>query len=480
MVAGTGSTRRSTRLMLGVVVVAILISVLNQTFTNVVVPDIRQDFGVSQGQAGWVITGYLLVFAVGIPLYGRIADLYSLRRVFSTGLVVLAAGSLLCGFAPTLPLLVVGRIIQAVGAAAIPAIGFASIAKTLPSGERGGALGLLSASVGAGAAIGPVLGGAAAGLTGWQVLFYLTAVFCVILIPAALRVLPGPTKGAEGKKGAGRLMAAIHRFDVPGGLSLALAAGFALFAVTEGQVMGFGSPVVWTSFGLAALGSVGFVWRVRRAPEPFVSPALFKNAGFLAGAGVGFFMMFCNLGSLVLAPLMLSEINDLSAGQIGLVLAPGAAAVAILSPFAGRLSDRLGPRTIIIPGLVVVLVSTLLLATFGAGASSVIVAACILGQGLGFAAINSPNANAVTAVLPPAQSGVGLGIYQMLFFLGGGFGPAVAATFLGLRQDTGSGPLIPAFDGSAWAYSDSFLLLAGASVIALFSASRIGTRKKAA
>jgi MFS family permease len=97
-------------------VTAILISVLNQTFVNVVVPDIQDAYGATQGQVGWVITGYLLVFAVGIPLYGRIADLYSLRRTFAVGLAFLAAGSIACALAPSLPLLVAGRVLQAVGA----------------------------------------------------------------------------------------------------------------------------------------------------------------------------------------------------------------------------------------------------------------------------------------------------------------------------------------------------------------------------
>ena len=187
----TAAKGAGTRFLLAVVVSAILVSVLNQTFTNVVVPDIQDDFGASRGQTGWVITGYLLVFAVGIPLYGRIADLYSLRLVFSVGLVVLAAGSLVCALAPTLPVLVAGRIVQAVGASAIPALGFAAVAKAMPPGERGAALGLLSSSVGAGAAVGPVAGGAIAGLAGWHVLFYLTLVLSLALAPAALRVLPG-------------------------------------------------------------------------------------------------------------------------------------------------------------------------------------------------------------------------------------------------------------------------------------------------
>ncbi len=458
---------RSTRLLLAVVVTAILVSALNQTFVNVVVPDIREDFGVSQGQAGWVITGYLLVFAVGVPLYGRVADLYSLRRVFSIGLVLLAAGSLLCALAPTLPLLVAGRVVQAAGASAIPALGFAAVARALPSGERGTALGLLSSSTGIGAAVGPVVGGAVASLIGWHALFYATLVLSLLLAPGALRVLPGASENGGAPSG---LWDAVHRFDVPGGLALALAVGLALFGVTEGQVEGFGSPVVWISFGLSVAAALFFFRRIRSTEEPFVSPEFFRNRAFLATAGVGFFMMFAVLGSLVLAPLMLSEVNGLSAAGIGLVLAPGAVLVAFLSPLTGGLSDRLGPRVLEQSGLVVILLSTIFISSVAPGSPPTVTAVGILGQSLGFAAVNSPNANAAATALPRSGSGVGLGIYQMLFFLGGGFGPAIGAAFLGLRQQAGAGALNPLYAMEAAPFSDAFLLLAFSLVVA-FAAS---------
>ena len=470
------SARTSTRLLLAVVVTAILISVLNQTFVNVVVPDIRDAYGATQGQVGWVITGYLLVFAVGIPLYGRVADLYSLRRTFAVGLAFLAAGSIACALAPSLPLLVAGRVLQAVGAAAIPALGFASVAKALPPGERGTALGLLSSSVGIGAAIGPVVGGAVAGFTGWQVLFYATMVFALVLVPLALRVLPGAPEDDGAPPG---FLAAMHHFDVPGGLALALSAGLALFGVTEGQVAGFGSPASWGSFLLSAVAVAYFVRRIAVAEHPFVSPGLFGNGAFLATAGVGFFMMFCNVASLVLSPLLLSDANGLSSAGIGLVLAPGAVAVAFLSPIAGRLSDRFGPRLLVRSGLATIALSTFFVAAFAAGGSVVLVALGILGQGLGFAAANSPNANAATNVLSRAESGVGLGIYQMLFFLGGGFGTAIGATFLAFREEADAGPLNPLHVGEAAPFSDAFMLLTFAAVVALVISLGLPNGKKA-
>ena len=475
--AATTQEERSgdTRLLLVVVVTAILVSVLNQTFVNVVVPDIQNDYGVTQGQVGWVITGYLLVFAVGIPLYGRIADLYSLRRTFAVGLAVLALGSLFCALAPTLPLLVAGRIVQGIGAAAIPALGFAAVAKSLPPGERGTALGLLSASVGAGAAIGPVFGGLVAGFLGWHILFLLTVVLSVGLIPGALRALPGSSKTERTG-----YMEAIQRFDVPGGLSLALGAGFALLGVTEGQVNGFQSPISWGSFILSALLAVFFVWRTRTASVPFVSPELFRNRAFLCTAAVGFFMMFANIGSLVLSPLLLSEENGLPAAGIGLVLAPGAIVVAMLSPFAGRLSDRVGPRALVRVGLAIMLVSTFFISAFAAGAPALWATAGLFGLGLGFAAVNSPNANAATATLTPEESGVGLGIYQMIFFLGGGFGPAVAATFLAFRNEVGADAINPLYALDAASYSDAFLLVSAATIVAFVASFglRSTTRKE--
>jgi DHA2 family florfenicol/chloramphenicol resistance protein-like MFS transporter len=164
---------------------------------------------------------------------------------------------------------------------------------------------------------------------------------------------------------------------------------------------------------------------------------------------------------------MLSEVDHLSAAGIGLVLAPGAVIVAVLSPFAGRLSDRFGPRLLVRTGLILVLISTCFLSTVAAGASPILVAAGLAGQGLGFTAITSPNANAAASSLPASESGVGLGIYQMLFFLGGGFGPAIGATFLAFREQAASGALNPLYIQDVAPFSDAFLLLACSVVVAL-------------
>src|SRR3712207_3933290 len=284
--ARSGSPKTSKRFLLLLLCCAVVIAVMNSSMVNVAVPVIQQDFGVSEAQVGWVITSYLLTYAVGIPLYGRAADVFSLRRAFSLGLVGFAIGSLLCIVAPNLPLLVFGRVVQAIGAAAIPALATASVAKVLAPGERGTALGLIVSSVGVGAAIGPVVGGALQQVAGWHSLFYATLALTLLLLPGAFYALPETRSTGE------------RSFDVPGGVLLGSAAGLFLFGITQGQVAGFASISSWGSFAGAVLAAVGFAWRITGAAHPFVSPVLFKNRGYVAAVIVGYFSMLVNVSCL--------------------------------------------------------------------------------------------------------------------------------------------------------------------------------------
>jgi DHA2 family metal-tetracycline-proton antiporter-like MFS transporter len=460
--------RVSTRLLLLVLISAVFVAVLNTSMVNVVVPVIKTEFGASEAQVGWVITSYLLVYAVGIPLYGRVSDLFSLRTTFTLGLLTFAIGSLVCALAPNLLFLVFGRIVQAAGGASIPALANASVAKFLPPGQRGSALGLIVSSVGIGAATGPVVGGFVESFAGWQALFYGTLSLTLFLILGAWFVLPHTTPTGE------------HWFDLLGGILFGLAAGLFLFGITQGQVAGFASATSWGSFIGSALAAVLFAWRITSAAHPFVSPELFKNTAFVAAVLIGFFTMLTNVSCLVSIPLLISQVNRLSSEAAGLVLAPGAIALAILSPLAGRFSDRVGVRTPIFSGLIIMLLSVLFLSTFAAGSTPPVVAMGMLGIGVGFACVNSPSTNAAATALPGEEIGVGLGIYQGMFFLGGGTGPAIVGAFLAARREAGAQALDPFYALDAAPFSDAFLLLILALLLAFaafFGLSR-GTKEK--
>jgi DHA2 family metal-tetracycline-proton antiporter-like MFS transporter/DHA2 family florfenicol/chloramphenicol resistance protein-like MFS transporter len=280
----------------------------------------------------------------------------------------------------------------------------------------------------------------------------------LLLIPFSLRVLPDGA--GEGERS----------FDLGGGMLLGVGAGLFLFGVTQGQVMGFTSVSAWGSFFWAALSATVFARRIARVPHPFVSPELFENKAYVAAVVVGFLSMFANISMFVFVPLLVVEANGLSPGAAGLVLTPGAVAMAILSPLAGRLSDRIGVKIPILAGLAVMGLSIFLVSAFGAGASPVVVSLGMLGSGVGFALANPPTTNAAAGALPAKEVGAGLGIFQGLFFLGGATGPALVGAFLAARREAGAGALNPLYTFQAAPFSDAFLAIAVAVIIALLAA----------
>jgi MFS transporter, DHA2 family, metal-tetracycline-proton antiporter len=448
----------SNRLFLPVLVSAVFVTVMTAMMVNVVLPAISNDFGVSEAGVGWVVTGFMLVMAIGIPLYGRISDFFSLRRLFSLALLLYAAGSLFCALSPNLAVLVFGRIVQATGNAAIPSLSTVAVARMLPSGERGGALGLIAFGIGVGTATGPLLGGVVEQFAGWHALFYGTLFLSLLLIPGALYALPEGAPGGE------------RHFDLAGAILLVSGTGLLLFGVTQGQVAGFASLSSWGSFLGAALAGSGFVWRITNAPHPFVSPALFENRAYVAAAIVGSFSYLADISMFIFIPLLVVEVNGLVPVEAGLVLTPAAIAFAALSPLTGRLSDRLGVRLPVLSGLVVMGLSVFFISTFGAEASVVVVSAGMLGVSTGFALVGPPATNAAANALPEEEVGVGLGVFQGLFFLGGAAGPAVIGAFLAARKEAGSGAINPFYALNAAPFSDAFLAIVLVLILALAAA----------
>ena len=185
--------------------------------------------------------------------------------------------------------------------------------------------------------------------------------------------------------------------------------------------------------------------------------------------------MFGYLGTILLVPLLVATVNGLGVGQVGLVLLPGALAVALLSSPAGRLSDRLGPRRLVGIGLGILAAAALTLST-AAGGSAVALSAVTFALGVGLASITSPLINAVAAAVPSEHAGVGLGLYQGAFFLGGGTGAAVLGTVLAARTSAGSGSWNPLHDGAGGAFSDALLVVGGVLVVAILLSRRLPGR----
>ncbi len=438
---------------LAVVCAAVFFSVLNGTMINVALPIIGRDLNIEPARLGWILTGYLLVFGVSVPFYGRLADRYGARRLFVLGLWVYAGASLLSALAGSYGTLMAARLLQACGAAAIPGLGMALVSGVYPGERRGSAMGVVSAAVGTGAAIGPTIGGLVSGRFGWNYLFLLSAL-AGLLIPFALKVLP--FERSEGGEG----------LDLPGGVLLGFAIGGALLAATEGSRGDFGAPVVVGAATVSVLAGLLLALRQMTTSTPFIPRELLRNRRYLALIAISFTSMSANLATLVALPLMLTEFNRLRPEQVGLVLLPEAAVFTVLGVVAGRMVDRVGTRNPIRLGLLTMLFSLLGFSVFGAGAPAWLVGAVMVSLSAGFAFVNSPLTTSVSLIVSPQRLSSGLSINSMFFFLGGGFGAALLSAILTLREGT-QNALNPVYVGRADAYSDAFLLLALPVVAAL-------------
>ncbi|GAA3197681.1 MULTISPECIES: MFS transporter [Streptomyces] len=457
----TGRTGPGTAL-LAVVMPAVLVTVAASDMVNLMLPRIQADFGASEAELAWVVTGFLLVFSVGIPLYGRLSDRVALRRLFAFALLAYAAGNLICAIAPSLPVLVAGRIVTGAGGAGVPVLSVIAVTRLLPAERRGAGIGVASAGAGIGAAVGPALGGWLGQWLGWPSLFRLLCVAALVLLPAAWRVLPDERPVGEG------------RLDLPGGLLLGAGTGLALFGMTRAQVAGFGAPTAWGALLAGGVTLAFFGWRTGRVEQPFVPPALLRDRTYRTAVLVVVLAMAVNLGGLVFVPLVLVEVNGLTPGEGAFVMIPAGVAVALVSPLIGRLSGRVGARGPVLTGIALMGTSALALSAFTGGASALPAGAGILGIGLGFILVITTVIGAVASHLPAERTGAGIGILQGAQFLGAGAGPAVFGVLVAARRQSGAAALNPLFSGHhGAAYSDVFLAMAAVALLTLLLASRL-------
>lgn len=432
--------------ILTIVVLTVFNSVLTGTMVNVLLPDIRATFSASTAQISWVITAYALMYAIGIPLFGRLSDVVSVRTLFTVGLGAFAVGSGMSAVAPNLLVLVAGRLVQGMGGAAVPALSVILIARLFPGERRGAAMGLMASAVGVGSAIGPFVGGFIGGAFGWRWLFAYPLVMGLGLIWPMRRAIPAET--VQGSRG----------IDLIGGALLGSTVGLVLYGITATNADTFASTSTLVILLATVVSATALVWRTRTSVAPFVPPALMRNAAFMRITAIGLLTNMTYVATLVLVPLMLVEHNDLSTSRAGLALTPAALAVALLSRPAGRRTDRLGARRLVLAGGTLQVIAAGMLTSWGAGSSAVTIALIMALMGAGAALIIPAVNTAASQTLATVETGVGMGLFSGASFLGNGIGAALVGAWLNIRQQAGADALNPLHDSTASPWSDAFLL----------------------
>ncbi|HWF57966.1 MAG TPA: DHA2 family efflux MFS transporter permease subunit [Candidatus Dormibacteraeota bacterium] len=402
-----------------------LMIVLDTTIVNVALPSIRADLGFSATTLAWVVNAYLLTFGGFLLLGGRLGDLFGHRRLFVTGIALFTVASLCCGLAGSQAVLVIARAIQGIGGAIVSAVGLSLMMSlfTEPA-ERVKAMGIFGFVASGGGAIGVLLGGVLTSILNWHWIFLVNIPVGATVVALSMRLLPSP------QLHVGRV-----RLDIAGAVSATASLMLAVYAIVNGNEVG------WTSArtlgGLAAAGALLAVFVVieSRVASPLLPLALFRLRNLATANVVGVLWAAAMFAWFFLSALYLQLVLGYSPLQVGLAFLPANLIMGAMSVgVSAKLVMRFGIRTPLCAGLLVAAAGLVLFSQAPVGGSfvaNVLPAMILLGFGAGMAF--NPVLLAAMSDVSPEQSGLASGMVNTSFMMGGALGLAVLASLAAAR-----------------------------------------------
>jgi EmrB/QacA subfamily drug resistance transporter len=399
----------------------VILATIDGSIVNVALPTIRERLDTTLPVVQWVAVAYLLTLATLTLGVGRWGDIVGKKRIYVTGLAVFTAASMLCGFAPSIGALIGFRVIQAVGAVMMLALGAAIVTEAFPPQERGKALGLIGTYVSVGVVTGPVVGGLLIAAFDWRAIFFVNLPVGIVGILLGLRHIPdtAPVGG--------------QRFDLVGSALLSASLLSISLAVTAGQELGYGSGVIVALFVAALVFAAGFVGVERRSASPMLDLAFFRNP-MLTVSVVSGYLVFGALSAVVfLLPFYLEGVLGYSTRTTGLALGIAPLVLGVVSPLAGVWSDRAGVRRISLIGLVLLSGAFLGFQTLDTDTTFLQYATLAVPIGIGIGMFQSPNNSALMGSVPREYSGVAGGLLTLTRLLGQITGVAILGSLWATR-----------------------------------------------
>lgn len=431
------------RLRLALILAASFMVVLDFTIVNIALPSMERYFGVSTSEVQWVVTGYAIAFSGLLILGGRAADLLGRRRVFITGLVVFSLASLAGGLARDPVLLVASRLVQGGGAALVAPAALSLITTSFPPGpRRTRAIGLYGSMASVGFVAGQVLGGVLVEWTSWRAVFLVNVPVGLAAAVAAPRVIAVPDADKRPAPGPAALAAAGRpgrlKLDVRGAVLITAAVALAVFAISQGDVLGWTSPLVLGATVTACATGACFVAAEQHHLAPLVRPRLLLRPGLRNAATLTFLLGVWNGGELLVLSLYMQQALHLSPLATGLIIAPQGIAGFTTGMLAPRLAGRLGvSRILVIAGAAATVGFAVLTRLPAAGYSPLLTVVILVGCGGAGTAFGSMVL--ASRELPDGDQGLAGGVVNTSRQVGAAVGaallPAVADAVHGVSGD---------------------------------------------
>ncbi|HDA2694620.1 DHA2 family efflux MFS transporter permease subunit [Staphylococcus aureus] len=404
--------------ILAALLFGMFIAILNQTLLNVALPKINTEFNISASTGQWLMTGFMLVNGILIPITAYLFNKYSYRKLFLVALVLFTIGSLICAISMNFPIMMVGRVLQAIGAGVLMPLGSIVIITIYPPEKRGAAMGTMGIAMILAPAIGPTLSGYIVQNYHWNVMFYGMFIIGIIAILVGFvwfKLYQYTTN---------------PKADIPGIIFSTIGFGALLYGFSEAGNKGWGSVEIETMFAIGIIFIILFVIRELRMKAPMLNLEVLKFPTFTLTTVINMVVMMSLYGGMILLPMYLQNLRGFSALDSGLLLLPGSLIMGLLGPFAGKLLDTIGLKPLAIFGIAVMTYATWELTKLNMDTPYMTIMGIYVLRSFGMAFIMMPMVTAAINALPGRLVSHGNAFLNTMRQLAGSIGTAILVTVM--------------------------------------------------
>ena len=416
---GKGITRGK---ILAAMLFGMFIAILNQTLLNVALPKINTEFNISASTGQWLMTGFMLVNGILIPISAFLFNKYSYRKLFIIGLALFTLGSLVCAISFNFPIMMSGRVLQAIGAGILMPLGSNVIVTIFPPEKRGVAMGTMGIAMILAPAIGPTLSGYIVQNYDWNVMFYGMFFIGIIAIVIGLfwfKLYQSTTN---------------PKADIPGIIYSTIGFGSLLYGFSEAGNKGWGSTEIVTMFIVGTVFIIFFILRELRMKAPMLNLEVLKYPTYTLTTIINMIVMMSLYGGMILLPLYLQNLRGFSALDSGLLLLPGALVMGALGPVAGKLLDTIGIKPLAIFGIGIMTYATWELSKLNMDTTYLHIMWIYIVRSFGMAFVMMPIMTAGMNALPPRLISHGNAFVNTMRQLAGSIGTAILVTVMTTQQ----------------------------------------------
>ena len=403
-----------------------LMATIDTSIVNVAMPQIRGQLGASLQEITLVTTAYIIAMVLIMAMTGFLGNLFGQKRVYLASLVIFTIGSVLCGTARSLEMLVIWRVVQGIGGGALQPTQQAILRQTFPPHEQGMAMAVFSMVIMVGPAVGPVLGGWLTDNYSWPWIFYINLPVGILGIYLTWRnVIETPEMVAAQRE---RAITAKKSFDWQGLVLMTIAIGAMQYVLEEGSTDDwFHSPTISIVTFVSIVFFIAFVIRELSAKAPVVNVRMFRDPTFASGTVIGGIVFAMLMGSMFLLPVFTQELLHYNATQSGMVLLPRTIAMMIASPFIGRLYNKMSPAVLVGFGMIMTAIGCWMQASINMDTGQGDLVMPLAVTGVGFAFLFVPLTTAALSTVPREELAGAAGVNSFVRQVGGSIGLSIFA-----------------------------------------------------